>query len=332
MENSLVRIQNLSQKYIYSSVVSPRRKDEKVILNDISLTICKGEVFALVGESGSGKTTLGKCILKFIQPDSGNIYFENINITHLREKNFKPYRKKMQMIFQNPLQALNQKQTVGSCILEVIKRHEKNQNKNYERLLELLRLVHLDENSILKYPFELSGGQQQRLVIARALTTRPSFIVADEPTSSLDAVIKLQIIELFKELQHNLKMTILFISHDLAVVSKIANRIGVMYKGEMVELAPQEVLYNFPSHPYTKLLLKSIKIEKFLQSSFVQQQKTFPDTQGCKFLSRCPIKNKICYSITPELKNINELHQVRCHFISSNNQKEKFAVTKTMGI
>lgn len=333
MSNPLLKIQNLSKKYSNTIGFSAWKKEEKYALKNVSLAIKKGEVFALVGESGSGKTTLGKCILKFTQPDTGSIFFDGNDFTQLNEKNTRPFRNKLQMIFQNPQQALNPKQTVGSCILEVLKTHENNsKKKNYERLLELLQLVHLNENFILKYPFELSGGQQQRLVIARALATKPIFIVADEPTSCLDAIIKIQIIDLFKELQKKFNLTILFISHDLAIVSKIANRIGVMYKGELVEQAPQKDLYNSPSHPYTQLLLSSARIEGFRQNRFTPLQPMFEENNGCNFSDRCPMKQQICFSTIPELKEINPGHQVRCHGAFKKCKKKSTGLVQMMDV
>jgi oligopeptide/dipeptide ABC transporter ATP-binding protein len=333
MFRPIIQIRKLSKIFCNTSGLSSWKKEEKHALKNVSVSIYKGEVFALVGESGSGKTTLGKCILKFIQPDSGQIIFDGVNLTQLKERNLKSVRKKIQMIFQNPQQALNPKQTVSSCILEVLKTHEKMSKDNTQkRLLELLTLVQLDESIILKYPFELSGGQQQRLVIARALSTRPNIIIADEPTSSLDAIIKLQIIDLFKKLQKNLNLTILFISHDLAIVSKIANRIGVMYKGEIVEQASKKDLLNNPFHPYTQLLLNSVKIEGLQTNNFNNQVTLKNNSKGCSFVDRCPKKQKLCFTTIPRLEELNSGHKVRCHFATHKTQKSLSEFSQLVGV
>lgn len=256
---AFLRIKNLSKRYITKSFFPPQKEKIRFALSNVSVDIIEGEVFALVGESGSGKTTFGKSLLKLI-PAGGSVFYKNIDIMQLSEHEFRPYRPKFQMIFQNSDLALNPKQTVAAAISEVFRVHKKVSAAGCsEKVLSLLDLVNLEENIFNRYPYELSGGQQQRVMIARVLAANPEFIVADEPTSSLDAINKGQIISLLKDLKDKFGLTILLISHDLSMVTKIADRIGVMYQGELVEVASAMELYNSPVHPYSELLIHSSK-------------------------------------------------------------------------
>jgi ABC-type glutathione transport system ATPase component len=254
---SFIKIKNLNKQYAISNGFLKREKMCAAVKN-FTLDIFKNEIVGLVGESGSGKTTLGKCLLRLIEPDAGQILLKDTDLMRLSQKELREVRPMLQMIFQNPTLALNPRQTVAACLAEAIRAGKHTASKKVRpRIIELLSLVGLDEQLLTRLPAELSGGQQQRVVIARALAPSPQFLVADEPTSSLDAALKQQIIVLLKKLQKQLNLSILFISHDLAVVSQIAQRIGVMYRGELIELATRDELLQHPRQEYTRLLLDS---------------------------------------------------------------------------
>ncbi len=256
-----LKIINISKQYQNSQLIWYQKKDNQFAIKNLSIDIIKNEIFALVGESGCGKTTLGRCLLHLTKPNQGQVIYNGIDLMKLKEREFRRYRPKLQMIFQNPDQALNPKQTIGVCLAEPIKTHWQISPSDLEsRIIKLLRMVGLNKNSISRFPHELSGGQQQRVVIARALSTNPSFLIADEPTSSLDAVHKWHITNLLKNLQQQLGLTMLFISHDFKIVARLADRIGVMFQGELVEVGSREKILKSPSHPYVKLLLRSSKL------------------------------------------------------------------------
>ena len=256
-----LKIRNLSKKYQGNYSLFRKNNLDKHALINFSLDLYKNEIFALVGESGSGKTTLGQCVLQLMRPNEGQIIYQDIDLLQMKERQFRQYRPKFQMIFQHPEQALNPRQTVGSCLVEPLQIHSQLSGDSlWDQVIKLLDKVGLNEQLIPRFPYELSGGQQQRVVIARALSTNPSFLIADEPTSSLDAVHKRKIIALIKNLQQQLGLTMLLISHDLRAVSHIADRIGVMYRGELIEYGSKERILKNPVKPYTKLLLESIKI------------------------------------------------------------------------
>lgn len=287
-------------------------------VDDVSFDIRKGETFGLVGESGSGKSTLGRTILRLYEPTSGKVYFGDIEITSLKKAELKEIRPKMQMVYQDPYSSLNPRLTVFDIVAEPLKEHGYENLK--DRILELLETVGLSEEHANKYPDELSGGQCQRVAIARALALNPEFIVLDEPTSALDVSVQAQILNLLKNLQKELKLTYLFISHDLGVVRYLADRVGVMYLGQIVEIGSMEQVFDNPKHPYTKLLLNSIPIpDPKLRAT--RQQPIYgeipsplnPPT-GCRFHTRCPYAREICRKKEPELIEIEKGHFVRCHF------------------
>ena len=253
-----LKIENISKCYRHTSPFFQPGNGDQYAVKNVSFDIHENEILALVGESGSGKTTLGRCLIRLIEPNSGAVYHQGENLIRLREKEFRRYRRQFQMIFQNPDQALNPRQTVASCLAEPIRVHDRLTGSGLStRISEILRMVGLTDDLLSRYPHELSGGQQQRVVIARALATRPIFLIADEPTSSLDAILRRQVISLLKSIQQKLGLTILLISHDIALVSQLADRIGVMVQGQIVEIAPRDRLLKSPSHAYSKLLLKS---------------------------------------------------------------------------
>lgn len=256
---ALLRVENLTKRFaarhsIFGGGCS------RTVVEEVSLEIRAGECLALVGETGSGKSTLGKCLVRLLRADAGSIVYDGRDLCRLSEKEFRPLRQKFQMIFQNPAQALNPRQSVADCLAEVMKVHRRCSNGELpHRVNELLVLVGLNESFAGRLPHELSGGQRQRVAIARSLAAEPVFVVADEPTSSLDAAIKRQILDLLQDLRQRLGLTVLLISHDLAAVGSIADRIAVMQHGRLVEVAPTESLLRAPSHPYTRLLLESAR-------------------------------------------------------------------------
>ena len=260
MNDALISIKNLEKTYkIEESFLSPK-KDSALVLKNINLDIKKGEIVSLVGESGCGKSTLANCILKLITPEKGEIYFENQNILKLDKKETFEYRKKIQMIFQNPYSSLNPKMKIKDTLLEPLIIHKEKNKK--ERIDEIIELVGISKADLEKYPHEFSGGQRQRIAIARALILKPKFIVADEPVSALDVSICASIVNLLIDLRKKLNLTILFISHDLNLVRYLSDKIAVMNKGEIVEFRETQQLFDNPLDEYTKFLLSSIRTIK----------------------------------------------------------------------
>ncbi|MGB9678209.1 MAG: ATP-binding cassette domain-containing protein [Candidatus Ratteibacteria bacterium] len=224
------------------------------VLKNINLEIYKGEIFGLVGESGSGKTTFGKVLIRLIEADRGKIFFKDLEITNISESSLRKHRKKFQIIFQDPYKSLNPRICCGYTIMEAI---EGSKKEKFEKAVELLNLVGIKKEKFYDYPHQFSGGERQRIAIARALSTEPEFIVCDEPTSNLDVSIQGQILNLFIELKEKFNLTYLFITHNLKIIKFIADRIGVMYKGEIVEIGKTDEIFTNPKHRYTQNLLKS---------------------------------------------------------------------------
>ncbi|MDL2217730.1 ABC transporter ATP-binding protein [Christensenellaceae bacterium OttesenSCG-928-M15] len=295
-------------------------------VDGVSFTINRGETFGLVGESGCGKTTTGKCILRVNQPTGGKILYKGMDLASVKEKAFAPYRRELQLIFQDPYSSLDPRQSVGSILKEAIvtdgKKHA--QGELQDRIDELLYTVELDPVMNYRYPHEMSGGQRQRLGIARALACNPELIVCDEPVSALDVSIQAQIINLFQEIQRRLGITYLFVAHDLAVVRHISDNIGVMYLGKLVEITGAEELYKNPVHPYTKALLSAIPItdyheEKKRQRVVLRGEVPSPmnTPSGCPFHPRCNFATDICKTEMPQLKEVSNRHMAACHHIDN---------------
>jgi oligopeptide transport system ATP-binding protein len=298
-----------------------RAKGDLKAVDDVSLTIERGEVLGLVGETGSGKSTIGRCILRLQQPTAGEIYFAGRNLLALGGRELRKIRKQLQVVFQDPYSSLNPRMSIGNIIGELLLVHQEVRgSKEYrERSAELLAAVGLDPGLFDRYPHELSGGQRQRVGIARALAPRPSFIVCDEPVSALDVSIQAQILNLLMKLKRQHALTYLFIAHDLAVVRHMSDRVAVMYLGRIVELAPKKHLYEKPLHPYTQALLAAVPIpDPDLEATRQQVPITgeipspMNPPSGCVFHPRCPMAINDCKRLVPSLRDIGDGHQVAC--------------------
>ncbi|MFC3024296.1 ABC transporter ATP-binding protein [Vibrio zhugei] len=254
----LLRVENVHLRFTTKPSLFPKQREYVVASNDVSFDIKEGETFGLVGESGSGKSTIARVIAGLYQPNSGNVTFEGINLTQLSsEKERRPFRRQMQMVFQNPYTSMNPRMKVFDIVAEPIRFHRLTENESQTRQVveDLLDHVGLGRLAGLKYPHEFSGGQRQRISIARALATRPRLLICDEPTSALDVSVQAQILNLLKDLQQELDLTMLFISHDLPVIRQVCDRVGVMQKGTLLEVAPTEQLFTQPTHPYSQQLI-----------------------------------------------------------------------------
>jgi oligopeptide/dipeptide ABC transporter ATP-binding protein len=287
-------------------------------VEDVSFTIKPGEVVGLVGESGSGKTTLGRTILRLVEPTSGEIIFDGTDITKISKPEMREFRKRMQIIFQDPFASLNPRMTVSDIIGEPLDIHKlASGNARKERIVQLLELTGLSLEHMNRYPHEFSGGQRQRIGIARALAVDPRFIVADEPVSALDVSIQAQVVNLLQELKEELGLTLLFIAHDLGVVEYISDRVIVMYLGRIVEMAPAKELYRNPVHPYTEALLSAVPIpDPTIRRQRITLRGEIPSPinppSGCVFRTRCPIAVKACSEVTPPLDEVSPGHFKAC--------------------
>ena len=319
----LVEVKNLKMYFpVLKGIVFQKKVADIKAVDDISFTIKRGETLGLVGESGCGKTTTGRAILQLYHPTAGEVRFEGRELTQLKNREVRPLRQRMQIIFQDPYGSLNPRMTCGGIVGEpmIIHNTVKGKKELTEAVEELLRVVGLNPYMKDRYPHEFSGGQRQRIGVARALAVRPSFIVADEPVSALDVSIQAQIINLLEELQDQFNLTYLFIAHDLAVVRHISDRVGVMYLGKMMELANRTEIYENPLHPYTKALLSAVPIpdpvieakrERIILTGDVPSPLRPPS--GCVFHTRCPIAIDVCKEDIPEWREVSPQHWVACH-------------------
>lgn len=287
-------------------------------IDDLSIQVRRGEVLGLVGESGSGKTTVGRSILRLIEPTAGVVKFDGVDVVGLNKNQLREYRRKMQIIFQDPFASLNPRMTVGDIIGEALQIHQLAMGSaRTPRIVELLQKVGLPADAMRRYPHEFSGGQRQRIGIARALAVDPTFIVADEPVSALDVSIQAQVINLIQDLQKEMGLTMLFISHDLSVVEYLCDRVVVMYLGRVMEIAPSRELYRNPKHPYSEALLSAAPIpDPTIKRKRVILQGDIPSPinppSGCVFRTRCPYAIAECAHTIPELREVSEGHYKAC--------------------
>ena len=318
MNSPLIEARNLSKSFAIGGGFLAKKKVVRAV-EDVSLQIQRGETFGLVGESGCGKSTIGRTLLRLYEPTSGQIFFEGSDIT---KANMRPYRKKMQIVFQDPYASLDPRMTVGDIVGEPLDIYHAYESKaeRREKILELLNLVGLNSEHMNRYPHEFSGGQRQRVSIARSMALRPDFMVCDEPISALDVSIQAQVINMLMELQQKLNMTYLFIAHDLNVVRHISKRVGVMYLGSLVEVCDANELYKNPLHPYTQALLSAIPIpdpnvsrsrHRVVLEGEVPSPMNPPN--GCKFHTRCPYARDICREARPETIEVGQGHTCACH-------------------
>ena len=291
-------------------------------VDGISFDIYPGETLGLVGESGCGKSTAGRTIIRLYEPTEGELIFNGQNIYELSRKEMQEVRRDFQMIFQDPYASLNPRMTVEDIVAEPLDIHHmyKTHKERGKRVLELLELVGLGQEHVMRFPHEFSGGQRQRIGLARALALNPKFIVCDEPISALDVSIQAQVVNLLKDLQNSLGLTYLFIAHDLSMVRYISNRVGVMYLGHIMELADSEELYINPIHPYTKALLSAIpipdpEVQRSRHRIMLEGDVPSPinPKEGCRFVDRCPYAKDICRTVTPKLEEKKENHFAACH-------------------
>ena len=315
----LLEVKNLTKRFPIKGGLWGKEVGSVKAVNDISFKIKKGETLGLVGESGCGKTTLGRSILRLIEPTSGEVLYRGEDILKYNEKKMRDMRRKMQIIFQDPFASLNPRMTVGGILEEPMHVHKlfNSSAERTKRLHQLLDYVQLPKDALNKYPHEFSGGQRQRVCIARALAVEPEFIVCDEPVSALDVSVQAQVVNLLMDLQKELKLTYLFIAHDLKVVEYISDRVAVMYLGNMVEVAESHELYGDSMHPYTKALFSAIphpdpngKQERILLEGDIPSPMNPP--KGCHFHPRCWKAVDDCKMSYPPVSDKTSSHQYRC--------------------
>lgn len=318
----ILEVKNLKKHFPIKTGILQRETGFVKAVDGIDFSVNKGETIGIVGESGCGKSTTGRSIIRLYEPTEGEILYKGRDIAQLREKELRTQiRRDIQMIFQDPFASLNPRKTLGSILEEPFKVHNLySKNERKERIESLLEIVGLDASFKDRYPHEFSGGQRQRIGIARTLTTEPNIVIADEPVSALDVSIQAQIINLLEDLQSELNLTYIFISHDLSVIRHIADTVAVMYLGKMMESASKEDLFDDPMHPYTQALLSAIPIprqkgiekrEKIILKGDLPSPSNPP--QGCVFHTRCPAAMDICRTVVPEYTEKKPNHLVACH-------------------
>jgi oligopeptide transport system ATP-binding protein len=319
--DALLSVTDLRKHFAVKGGVLSRTVDKVHAVDGVSFDIAAGETLGLVGESGCGKSTTGRCILRLIEPSSGEVWFNGADVTRMDATALRSLRRDMQIIFQDPYASLNPRLTVGAIVGEALIIHNlaKSRREHEERVVQLLETVGLQPDHMRRFPHEFSGGQRQRIGIARALAVEPKLIVCDEPVSALDVSIQAQVINLLEDLQEQFGLTYLFIAHDLSVVEHISTRIAVMYLGRVVEIAPARDLYDTPLHPYSEALLSAVPIpDPTVKRQRIMLQGDVPNPinppSGCHFHTRCPIAKPDCATRVPELRESRPGHWVSCHY------------------
>ena len=317
----LIKTENLFKWFPIRGGLLSRTKAYVKAVDGVSLNVRKGETFGLVGESGCGKTTLGRTIMRLTDPSRGAISFEGNDISKLKGRRLKLVRRRMQIVFQDPYASLDPRQSVRSALEEPMRIHHTvssraEANREAENLIEK---VGLNPDHLARFPHEFSGGQRQRIAIAIALAVKPSFIVLDEPTSSLDVSVQAQILELLKNIQKDMGLTYVFISHNLAVIRQMCARTAVMYLGRIVELADTQRLFENPKHPYTHALLSSVPVpdpakRKLLETLQGDVPSPVAIPEGCRFRPRCAYATDKCASVTPPMVEVEKNHWIECHY------------------
>jgi oligopeptide transport system ATP-binding protein len=317
----ILEIRNLKKYFPIKKGVMQREVARVHAVDDVTLSVAKGETLGLVGESGCGKSTLGRTIIRLLEPSGGAVIFEGQNISEYGSHQLRPLRRQMQMVFQDPYASLNPRKRVGSIIGDPLRIHKVgDKRERRQRVQELLETVGLSPEHYNRFPHEFSGGQRQRIGVARALALRPKLVVADEPVSALDVSIQAQIINLLEELQDNFGLTYVFIAHDLGVVRHVSDRIAVMYLGKLVELSPAEELYSRPIMPYTEALLSAVPVpdpdlaeqrERIVLEGDVPSPIHPPS--GCRFHPRCRYATSVCKEVEPPLVDYGNGHLAACH-------------------
>jgi oligopeptide transport system ATP-binding protein len=321
MTQTVLEVRGLKKWFPIGGGILSRVRGFVKAVDGVDLEIKEGETFGLVGESGSGKTTVGRCIIQLLEPTEGRIIVRGQDMAKLKGDRFKQMRRKLGMVFQDPYASLDPRQVIKEALTEPMRYHKiaTSEEDALKRAKDLIRRVGLNEDHLYRFPHEFSGGQRQRIAVARALTTDPDLVILDEPTSFLDVSVQAQILNLLSDLQKDLHLTYLFISHNLSVIEHMSNRVGVMYLGATMETADKEMIYHRPEHPYTHALISALPVpnpalkrDRVVLSGDIPSPVDIPS--GCRFRTRCPHSTNLCAKKEPLLIARRPGHMVSCHY------------------